>query len=215
MPTTEDDNTPLLNKRGKPRKSSAPPIEDDTQGATKREVNKARVVSLQQCAIMLGYDRNTVEKWVKFEDCPYITKADRDRGVAWELDLAAVVRWLQDRAVRNATGGGDEDGDGKPTAAKKRKEDAQAIVAELEAADMLRMVVPLQPVLDRIERDYNEIKKRLMTLSAAIAGRMDASIQRVVKEIADEQVRAMLAKLKVEDVIKAAQAPSSEDTDED
>lgn len=211
MATDQGDDEPLLNNPKKPRKSSPPPIVDDNPALAKREANKVRIVSLQHCATLLGYDRNTVEKWVKQESCPYVTKADRDRGLAWELDLATVVRWLQERAVKNATGGSD-DGDGtiSVSASKKRREDALAIMAELEAAELLRLVVPRQAVVDRVQKDYNEIKKRLMTLPAAIAGRMDASIQRAAREIADEQVRVIIEKLRVDEVLKAADAPSSD-----
>ncbi|KAA1237126.1 terminase small subunit [Agrobacterium tumefaciens] len=216
MSSDENDDRPLRNKRSKSRKTSPPPISDDNQALTRREANKARVVSMQQCSVLLGYDRNTVEKWVKQEDCPYISQADRDRGIQWELDLAAVVRWLQERAVRNVVGeDGDGDGSGKMTDSKKRKEAAQAILAELEVAEELGRVVPRQAVLDRIQKDYTEIKKRLMTLPAAIAGRLDASTQRIAREVADDQVRKMLAKLRVEDVVKAAEDRSTDIDDEE
>ncbi|QIX22378.1 hypothetical protein FOB41_15105 [Agrobacterium pusense] len=62
MSSDENNDRPLRNKRGKSRKTSPPPISDDNQVLTRREANKARVVSMQQCAILLGYAANRFPK---------------------------------------------------------------------------------------------------------------------------------------------------------
>lgn len=97
-----------------PVDDTAPPVIPDESSAppsSKREAERLRVVSVKQAATLLGRDRNTIQKWLD-QGCPYLTKADRELGVSWELDLGDVVRWLEERAGAAAAAkfGDSEDG---------------------------------------------------------------------------------------------------------
>lgn len=92
-----------------PRRSKSEPAEKPTTPAfslyataTATAGKSARVMSLSQVAILLDVSRNTVMRWIS-DGCP-VEKAPPAgaKGVSYELDLAAIVRWLQAQAVEEA-----------------------------------------------------------------------------------------------------------------
>jgi len=176
-----------------PDKDSAP------VSAARREAAKSRYVSLKEAASLLDRDRNTLTKWLD-QGCPYVEKADRDLGRAWVLDLGEVVRWMEKRAADAAAEklGAAGDGVTSEDEAKRRRAVAQAIIAEVEAAETLRTVVRISAVIDRVASDYNEIKSRMMAVPDAIAGRVEQRVSDSVRAIADEQVRNALKALKAD-----------------
>lgn len=187
---------------GKPINDAAPPVIPDENSApptSKREAARLRVVSVKQAATLLGRDRNTIQKWLD-QGCPYLTKADRDLGVSWELDLGDVVRWLEERAGAAAAAkfGDTEDGKMTEDEAKRRRAVAQAVVAELDMLERLRAVVPISGALDWWAKDYAEIKARAMALPDKIAVAVDPSLSDHVRAIADKAMREVLGTLKTE-----------------
>lgn len=176
--------------------------------AAKREAAKSRHVSLKEAATLLDRDRNTITKWLD-QGCPYVEKADRDLGKAWVLDLGEVVRWLEKRAADAAAEKLGAAGDGaiSEEEAKRRRAVAQAIIAEVEAAETLRTVVRVSAVIERVASDYNEVRSRLMAVPDAIAGRVEQRVAERVREIADEQIRNALKALKAD---RDLPRPSSE-----
>lgn len=165
--------------------------------SAKREAAKARHVSMKEASALLDRDRNTVKKWLD-QGCPYVEKADRDLGKSWVLDLAAVVRWLEKRAA-DATAaklGATADGVISEDEAKRRRAVAQAVIAEIEASEVLKAVVPVSFVIERISKDYGELRAKLMSLPDIIAGHLDAEASVRIRKIADEQVRLAIASMK-------------------
>lgn len=186
---TDENSTPLA----KIPDDSAPPV-------AKRDAAKLRLVSVKQAATLLNRDRNTIQKWLD-KGCPHVTKADRDLGIAWELDLADVVRWLEDRAADAAAERFGDGKDGKTTEdeAKRRRAVAQAVVAEIDMLERLRSVVPTDYVLDLWSTDYATIRDKAMSIPDLIAANVDPSIASHVSGIADKAIRGVLDKLKTRD----------------
>ncbi len=143
---------------------SAPPSEDSAPPLSRREAAKARQVSLKQASDLLGRDRNTIMKWLA-NGCPYVEKADRDRGMSWILDLGDVVKWLEERAAKNVADrlGGIESQITEDEA-KRRIAVAKMIVEETEAAEATKMVAKIHDMLKLVRRDYNELRSRLVTI---------------------------------------------------
>lgn len=175
--------------------------DDDSapMSSARREAAKSRYVSLKEAATLLDRDRNTVTKWID-QGCPFVERGDRELGKKWVLDLAAVVRWMEKRAADAAAEklGASADGVTSEDEAKRRRAVAQAIIAEVEAAETLRTVVRISAVIDRVAADYNDIRGRMMAVPDAIAGRVEQRVAERVREIADEQVRNALKALKAD-----------------
>ena len=60
-----------------------------------------KTVSLVQAAAILGVHRNTLAGWVD-HGCPVVKRADRARGIEWEISIPAVVDWRIQKAVADA-----------------------------------------------------------------------------------------------------------------
>lgn len=177
---------------------SIPP--DDTAPPTsKREATKLRTVSVKQCSLLLNRDRNTIQKWLD-QGCPFVTQADRNLGIAWELDVAEVVRWLEERAAKSAAEkfGDSEDGKMTEDEAKRRRAVAQAVVAELDMLERLKAVILVSDALDLWIKDYSKIKAKAMSLPDKIAVAVDPSLADHVRAIADKAMREVLGSLKTE-----------------
>lgn len=208
MPRAKKSPAKLLNPDENTEETSASPAVDAaTTVRSRREAEKARHVSLSECAKLLNYDRNTLTKYLD-QGCPSVERADRDRGIAWVLDVSEVHRWIIDRSVSAVSEklGAASDGLISEDEAKRRRAVAQAVIAEIEASEVLKTVVPISHVIERVARDYSEIKGRLMTIPDAIAGRVDAAVSHRVREIADEHVRNALKSLRVGGEIGATAA---------
>jgi hypothetical protein len=48
--------------------------------------------SLTATAALLGLHRNTLADWLA-RGAPYETRADKQRGIDWELSIPAIVAW--------------------------------------------------------------------------------------------------------------------------
>ncbi|WP_296071495.1 terminase small subunit [uncultured Agrobacterium sp.] len=171
--------------------------EDSAPAVTRREAAKLRLVSVKQAATLLNRDRNTVQKWLD-RGCPFVTKGDRALGIAWELDLADVVKWLEERAGENAAEkfASSTDGQVSEDEAKRRKALAQAVVAELDMLERLDTIVLKSDVLDLIAADYGEIKAKLISISDTVGASVDPAIATHVSGIVDKHIRKALASLK-------------------
>ena len=105
-------------------------------------------VNRQGLADSFGAAPPAIDRWIK-QGCPISKRGSR--GVEWEFDLADVIRWRVDVAVREATG----DGPSNMDAAKLRKMSAEAELAELELAKAVGDVAPI--------RDFERTTARLMS----------------------------------------------------
>lgn len=152
-------------------------------------------MSLKQLATFLNRDRNTVMKYLD-QGLPAVEKADRDRGIAWIIDSAEAVRWLEERAAKNVADrfGGDLKTVSKEDA-ERRDAVAKMIIREVDAAESAKMVAKISGMLDLIRRDYAELRLRLMSIPDTLAGKVDAKISAKIRDVAEEQIRAALAAL--------------------
>lgn len=124
-----------------------------------------KICNLNELAAHLDVTRQTVDRWLK-AGCPYVTKADRDAGKEWELDLAAVVDWRKDREVEKAIGTAsgatiDE--------AKRRKTAAEAELAELDLAERRGQVVAVAAVMKFFGDQVSSARARLLALPTKAA----------------------------------------------
>ena len=194
---------PLLNVADDVAISSTPLTDDSSPPLSKREAAKARHVSLKQCAVLINRDRNTIMKYLD-QGMPAVEKADRDRGVAWVLDLGEVVRWLEDRAAQNASERGSAEGQITEDEAKRRRAVAQAFTAELEYAETAKIVARIHDMLDLVRKDYSEISLRLQGIPDAIAARVDSKhVERVRKtahELINQTLNALAAPKEIEKI---------------
>ena len=100
-----------------------------------------KVFSLVQAAAILAVHRNTLSKWID-QGCPVAARADRDRGIEWEIVVSDVVDWRIQRAVEDAVSGyEDESGKVSKDEADRRRAVANAITAEIAADEALHVVV--------------------------------------------------------------------------
>ena len=164
--------------------------------AKKAEPAPRKTYSLVQAAAILEVHRNTLAKWLD-QGAPAATRADRSRGVEWELSVADIVDWRVKRAVDDAVASYEgEGGEITTEEAKRRKAVAEAIVAEIEADEALKRVVAVADVADLVAAEYAAVRSHLQAVGAKIAGRAasmtnPAEIQELVDAAILEALEAM------------------------
>jgi phage terminase Nu1 subunit (DNA packaging protein) len=115
--------------------------------------------------------RNTLAKWIE-QGCPVLARADRDRGIEWEIDTAEVVDWRINRAVENALASySDEAGQISKDEADRRRAVANAITAEVAADEALKIVVSRHAVEADMAAFCQVLKTSLANASSKIASR--------------------------------------------
>ena len=144
--------------------ASAPPT--SPSGGNSRTLN-----SLTQASAILGVHRNTLAKWLD-QGCPAVTRADRDRGIEWELEIPAIVDWRITRAVEDALASyGGEEGMISKDEADRRRAVANAITAEVAADEALRSVVHRHEAEADMAAFCQALKTGLSNSSSRIAAR--------------------------------------------
>lgn len=127
--------------------------------------------SLTQAAAVLGVHRNTLSKYLD-QGAPAVTRANRDRGVEWELDIPDIVDWLVARAVQSAVASyGGEVGRIDREEADRRRAVANAITAEIAADEALRTVTSTHEVQADVAAFCQSLKTGLGNASSRIASR--------------------------------------------
>jgi phage terminase Nu1 subunit (DNA packaging protein) len=130
-----------------------------------------KTYSLVQTAAILGVHRNTLSKWID-QGAPVQSKADRSRGVEWEISIPAVIEWRITKAVEEAVSGyADESGKITREEADRRRAVAQAIVAEVEADQVLGQVVARSDAEADMAAFCMVLKTGLANAAAKIAAR--------------------------------------------
>jgi phage terminase Nu1 subunit (DNA packaging protein) len=125
--------------------------------------------SLVAAAAALDVHRSTLDGWLK-RGCPAAQKADRSRGIDWQLSLGDVMQWRIDEAVKAATPDGD-DGNGSKDEADRRKAWAQARLAEIEVDTQLRNVAEVSHFKELATDMCFMLRAGIENTSAKIAGR--------------------------------------------
>ncbi len=177
--------------------------EDSAPADSVRNSPNSRQMSLKQLAAFLNRDRNTVMKYLD-QGMPSVEQADRDRGVAWVIDSAEAVRWLEERAARNVAEklGGDTKSVTKEEA-ERRDWVARMVIREKDAAESVSMVAKISAILDLIRKDYTELRLRLVAVPDTLAGKVDPKISAKVRDVAEEQIREALNTLVAEAEVEA------------
>lgn len=122
-------------------------------------------VNRNQLAAFLGHDVNTIDGYIA-KGMPFLTKADRSRGIPWTFDTADVVRWLQDQLARSL---GVDDSKSDLMEAQKRKAFADAELAELELKRRRSELIDARVVEQAVTTSYIDCKTRLMVIPSKLA----------------------------------------------
>lgn len=149
-----------------PRESPADSCLTDDSGPIS---GRKRVFSAIEAAAILGKHRNTLSGWID-DGCPVVRRADRARGVEWQIDIGAVVDWLLDRASQDAGAGGDSVGM-KTDEANRRRAIALMIAEEVSTADVLNQVVNRCDAAADIADFCIGLRTGLSTFCSKLAGR--------------------------------------------
>lgn len=127
--------------------------------------------SLSRAAAILGVHRNTLSAWIE-QGCPVVARADRSRGVEWQISIPAVFDWRVTRAVEDAVAGyQDEHGAVSKDEADRRRAVANAITAEIGADQMLGGVVRRHEAEADMASFCQVLKTGLSNASSRIAAR--------------------------------------------
>lgn len=176
-------------------------ISEDTP-LSRRDADKACHMSLSQFATFVGRDRNTIQKYLD-RSMPYVQKADRDRGVPWILHSADCVRWLEDEAARSVAAklNGDTSGITEDEA-KRQIAIAKMVVAQQEAAEIVRIVARLDQILPLIKQDYSELRIRLMAVPGTLASKVEERLSVKVREEATKAIKSALTVLRADEKVE-------------
>lgn len=188
-PTSKADlgpTTPPEKLRGKPTSST---------GKT------ARTKSASEVATLLDVNRGTVKRWID-AGAP-VAKEPAFEGDSYDLDVAEVVKWLQERAVTAAVDAGPPDDEGGPPRpagyedkeeADRRRAVALANIAEMEEEEKAGTVVPIDAVESLISEEILACRTKLENLGSTLAGRTARITDAAqVKALADELVAEAVA----------------------
>ena len=130
-----------------------------------------KTYSLLQAASILGVHRNTLSKWID-QGCPVQSRADRARGIEWEISIPAVIDWRVNRAVEDALASvQDENGRITREEADRRRAIAQAVSAEVAADRELGGVVNREEAEADMAAFCVVLKTSLANAAAKIASR--------------------------------------------
>jgi phage terminase Nu1 subunit (DNA packaging protein) len=122
--------------------------------------------NLEETAKLMGVSRHTVSGWIR-QGAPIVSKSDRAHGIEWQLSFPDVFQWRLDRAVRDAVARTQTDGGQiSKDEADRRKAVANALVAEVEADDVLKSVVSRADA-DSIVADFVTALRSGLTPAAA------------------------------------------------
>lgn len=153
-----------------------------------------RTFSLFEAASILGVHRNTLAKWIN-DGCPVVTKGDRGRGVEWEICIADVIAWREQRLIEEISAKyQDKGGATNEQGYRVRKAAAEAVVAEIEAESALKRVVDVEYVTTKLATFLGNLRTRLSAVGAKAAGRsgLPAHQAAQMKELIDQEIRESL-----------------------
>ena len=161
----------------------------------------SKPVSLKVAAATLGLSRNTLSSWIA-KGCPVVSKADRDQGVEWRLDIAVIHKWRVEAAVKEAVAGYQTEGGGvSKEEADRRRAVALAIVAEVEADVAQKSVVYVGDVGRIVEQEYHIVRSAVLSMPSKLADRCVGKDRAGIKIVLDQGADEVLAHLSDPDEI--------------
>jgi len=181
---------------------------------------KPPTMSLSELARVLRRHRNTVAGWIA-EGCPVAGGSGRGNGEAWQFELPAVVRWLEERAgararvklereverLRAALAGAHDSGEHISTEeARRRKTVAQARLAEYELARVEGMTLVIADIAPVVGQVFAEVRGKLITLGVRVAPLVAVQAEPAAcRELIDAEVFEALSVLSAGDVVSDAE----------
>ena len=160
-----------------------------------------------------GCSLPTVDVWVK-EGLPAVTAGSK--GVEWQFDSVAVHQWLVKKAKSARRTRGNRFGEGEDglaegeiviEEAKRRKEVAAMLTAELELAEAMGAVAPLDAILKTLSDEISNAKARILAIPSKLrpTALMHAATPEKAKLIVEAAEKLVLGALTE---IKSGGAPS-------
>lgn len=159
---------------------------------------RGREVTRQGVADIFGISLPTVDSWVR-AGCPFLQKGGR--GQEWQFNTSQISKWLQERAVDEATGDVPDDID----QLKIRKAKAETELAELELAEK-RGEVALIAEFERAQA---------MAFGAIRTNILNVPQRAVLQLLGETDERVFKEKLKVELILALETSAESDLDDED
>ncbi|KQP91361.1 hypothetical protein ASF60_18125 [Methylobacterium sp. Leaf113] len=154
------------------------PAEKYRSKPTNPSGKSVRLKSASEVATLLDVNRGTVARW-KADGMPVAREPER-AGDSYDIDIADVVKWLIDRAVKEAKPGPDaSDPDGAPPRpagwedkeeADRRRAVALANTAEMEE-ELAGTVIPIEAVADLVRDEFAACRTKLENIGSTLAGR--------------------------------------------
>ena len=156
--------------------------------------DKGSIVNLATVARDNGVQRNTLRSMAR-RGCPYISRADRKKGIEWQFNTAEVDQWRIDQAVKDAIG------DVRETDAnelRKRKLRAETIIVELNAAKSRGQVGDLDEFERQVTAASIELRTRFKQMIARVAPMVVSlknvtEIKRIFSDEFDQALRTLAA----------------------
>lgn len=152
-----------------------------------REVGQK--VNRSKLSDVFGVSLPTVDLWVR-SGCPGV-KTGFGNGAKWEFNTADVAKWLQSRAVEDATG--DDTAD---EAALKRRRLAVTLKAdELDLSREMELVSTIEGFEKEWAKTFAMLRQRIMTVPARVALSLvgEKSEARIKEVLVDELTAALTA----------------------
>jgi len=138
---------------------------------------KGRTLGKQEIADLFGVSETSVDAWIR-KGCPIIQRGSK--GVAWQINSAAVSNWLRERDVENATGNNLSD----EQELKRRKLAAETQKAELEMLRVKGELVPLKQLERSLANTFAELKTNMRNIPRRTATALVGETNEVrIKEV--------------------------------
>lgn len=135
--------------------------EDRLAGST----SPARHVSIKRLSELTGFDRLTIRNWLD-EGCPVVSRGAR--GDDYVLDIRAVWKWREQRAVDKALGSRSSDPDGGAAASFMGLRDPLKIedlkIKRMKSEELAKRLVPRKYVVATVARVLNQVRVSVMSI---------------------------------------------------
>ncbi len=192
--------------------------ETDTPHLHEAGTGNPRHVSKAQLELLLGKARGTVDGWMRKADFPIVRRADRDRGITWLFDIAAVVEWLENRAAEGAAAkfahlvADPTDADGSQAEAERLLAWTRYWREDLKLQADRKEVVRVDAVVTMIAGEYADLRTALESLPNKMAVDLaGVDSPEEIQELLADEVRKTLRNLRGR--IRPGMRPADEEPD--
>lgn len=153
-------------------------------------------LSVAEASELLGVTPTTLTKWCK-KGCPH----KGGNGKRYSFDSAKVVRWrMQKEAddIRAAYEQEEYEDDSEHISineAKRRKEVAVALTAELSLAKERELVANIEDILNNVEDALVSVRAKLVSMPSRLSGSLSHQEEENISEILETEINDMLEEL--------------------